>query len=75
MPDEQWGEAVKAVVELKPGHAVSEGELIRFCKEQLGGVKAPKSVDIVHTLPRSTVGKILKRELRAPYWAGRERQV
>ncbi|PSR32374.1 MAG: long-chain fatty acid--CoA ligase [Sulfobacillus benefaciens] len=75
VPDEQWGEAVKAVVELKPGYTVSEEELIQFCKKQLGGVKTPKSVDFVQTLPRSAVGKILKRELRAPYWADRERQV
>jgi acyl-CoA synthetase (AMP-forming)/AMP-acid ligase II len=73
VPDPQWGEAVKAVVELKPGSDVEPGALIALCRERLGGVKAPKSVDFVPQLPRSLVGKVLKKDIREPYWreAGR----
>jgi acyl-CoA synthetase (AMP-forming)/AMP-acid ligase II len=65
--DEKWGEAVKAVIELAPGKSVSAGELIELCKEKLGGVMAPKSVDFIDQLPRSAVGKVLKRQLRDAY--------
>ncbi|MGB5501161.1 MAG: AMP-binding protein, partial [Polyangiales bacterium] len=75
VPDEKWGEAIKAVVQLKPGAAVSAQDLIGVCREQLGGVKAPKSVEFVEALPRSPVGKVLKREIREKYWKGQERRV
>jgi acyl-CoA synthetase (AMP-forming)/AMP-acid ligase II len=75
VPDPKWGEAVKACVQLKPSAVVSAEDLIAACKRELGSMKAPKSVDFLGELPRSPVGKVLKRELRAPYWAGRERQV
>jgi acyl-CoA synthetase (AMP-forming)/AMP-acid ligase II len=80
VPDEKWGEAVKAVVELKPGAAVAPSdklaeELIGLAKEKLGGVKAPKSVDFIDALPRSPVGKVLKRNLREPYWVGHDRKI
>ncbi|MGH9114946.1 MAG: class I adenylate-forming enzyme family protein [Acidimicrobiales bacterium] len=75
VPDDKWGEAVKACVQLKAGRTASEAELIATCKTVLGSMKAPKSVDFVDTLPRSPVGKVLKRVLREPYWAGRTRQV
>jgi len=75
VPDEQWGEAVKAVVELNPGQSVSAEELIALCKARLGSVMAPKSVDFVASLPRSTVGKVLKKDLRKPFWDGVERKI
>jgi acyl-CoA synthetase (AMP-forming)/AMP-acid ligase II len=75
VPDEKWGEAVKAVVELKPGASATAEELIALCKEKLGSVKAPKSVEFWDRLPRSAVGKVLKRDIRKPFWQGRERQV
>jgi acyl-CoA synthetase (AMP-forming)/AMP-acid ligase II len=75
VPDDKWGEAVKAVVELKPGAKATEDELIHLAKDKLGGVKAPKSVDFIAALPRSPVGKVLKKTLREPYWAGRERKI
>lgn len=75
VPDEQWGEAVKAIVVKKAGVEVTADELIAFAKQHIASYKAPKSVDFVEALPRNASGKILKRELRAPYWAGRERQV
>lgn len=69
VPHDDWGEAVKAVVELKPNQSVSAEELISFCKEQLGAVRTPKTVDFIETLPRSPVGKVLKKDLRDQYRA------
>jgi long-chain acyl-CoA synthetase len=74
-PDERWGEAVKAVVVLKPGQTASERDVIEHCRGKIAGYKIPKSVDFVDVLPRNPTGKILKRVLRERYWAGRERQV
>jgi len=68
VPDKKWGEAVKAVVELAPGTNVTEQVLITLCKKKLGSVMAPKSVDFIDVLPRSPVGKVLKRDLRKIYW-------
>ena len=75
VPDAKWGEAVKAVVELNAGQQASAEELIALCKERLGSVKAPKSVDFVAALPRSPVGKVLKRDLRDKYWQGTQRRI
>ncbi|MNF24695.1 Long-chain-fatty-acid--CoA ligase FadD13 [compost metagenome] len=75
VPDETWGEAVKAVIELNEGQTVDAQALIALCKEQLGSVKAPKTVDIVLSLPRSPVGKVLKKDLRARYWQDAKRQI
>jgi acyl-CoA synthetase (AMP-forming)/AMP-acid ligase II len=75
VPDETWGEAVKAVVELNAGQQVSAEDLIALCKEKLGSVKAPKSVDFVAALPRSPVGKVLKKDLRAQYWQNTSRKI
>jgi len=75
VPDEQWGEAVKAVVELNAGHDAGAEELIQLCKEKLGSVKAPKSVDFIAALPRSVAGKVLKKDLRAQYWEGVQRKI
>ncbi len=75
VPHDDWGEAVKAVVELAPGKTVSEKDIIALCRGRLGGVKTPKTVDIVDELPRSVRGKVLKRVLRDPYWKGQKRKV
>lgn len=75
VPDEKWGEAVKAVVQLKPEAQASEVELIDLVKKDLGSVKAPKSVDIVSDLPRSPAGKVLKTDLRRKYWGDMGRGV
>jgi acyl-CoA synthetase (AMP-forming)/AMP-acid ligase II len=75
VPDADWGEAVKAVVELKPGSQATADELIALCKEKLGSVKSPKSVDFVPTLPRSPAGKVLKKDLREPYWRNAGRRI
>ncbi|MEM1434699.1 MAG: fatty acid--CoA ligase [Pseudomonadota bacterium] len=75
VPDEKWGEAVKAVIVLAPGASVTEDAIIGFARERIAGFKCPKSVDFIAELPRNPSGKILKRELREPYWKGYERQV
>jgi acyl-CoA synthetase (AMP-forming)/AMP-acid ligase II len=75
VPDVRWGEAVKAIIVRTPGAEVTAEELIAFARERIAGYKLPKSIDFVDALPRTPTGKILKRELRAPYWQGRERQV
>jgi acyl-CoA synthetase (AMP-forming)/AMP-acid ligase II len=75
IPDEKWGEAVKAVVQLKPGDGLGEDELINYVKDKLGSVKAPKSIDFVDELPKSPVGKVLKTELRDRYWSGMDKSV
>ncbi|MYL08075.1 MAG: long-chain fatty acid--CoA ligase [Acidimicrobiia bacterium] len=75
VPDPKWGEAVKAVIEVRPGYKVSEEAVIAACKERLGSVKAPKSVDIWEALPRSGPGKVLKREVRDHYWKGHDRAI
>ncbi|MFM9083415.1 MAG: AMP-binding protein, partial [Actinomycetota bacterium] len=75
VPDEKWGETVKAIVVKAAGVEVSEREIIEFAKERLAKFKCPTSVDWIEALPRNPSGKILKKDLRAPYWVGRERQV
>ena len=75
VPDEQWGEAVKAVVQLRAGMRVTEDELIAFCGARLAGYKKPKSIDFASELPRDAAGKLLKRTIREPYWAGAGRSI
>ena len=74
-PDETWGEAVTAIVELKAGAAVSVADLTGHCRARLGGVKCPKKIEIWESLPRSPVGKVLKRAVRDRFWVGRDRAV
>jgi acyl-CoA synthetase (AMP-forming)/AMP-acid ligase II len=75
VPDEKWGEAVKACVVVKPGESLTEAEVIAHARQHVAGYKCPKSVDFIAALPRNPSGKVLRRELRAPYWEGRERAV
>ena len=75
VPDERWGEAVKAVVVRRPGSSLGEDELVEWCRGRIAGYKRPRSVDFVDALPRNPTGKVLKRELREPYWHGRARRV
>jgi acyl-CoA synthetase (AMP-forming)/AMP-acid ligase II len=75
VPDDHWGESVKAVVELKPGAAATEAELIGWCGLSLAGYKRPRSVDFVLELPRDLAGKLQKRKVREPYWAGSGRKI
>ncbi len=75
VPDERWGEAVKAMIVLRAGMIATEQELLDHCKTQLAGYKRPKSVDFVTALPRNASGKLLKRLLREVFWAGHARRV
>ncbi|MFQ5563954.1 MAG: class I adenylate-forming enzyme family protein [Parvularculaceae bacterium] len=70
VPDPKWGEAVYAAVVLRPGASVSEGELISFAKASLARFKVPKAIKFMDALPKTSVGKILRRTLREPYWEG-----
>jgi acyl-CoA synthetase (AMP-forming)/AMP-acid ligase II len=75
VPDDNWGETVKAIVVRRPGSDVTSEQLIEWSRSRLAGFKRPRSVDFVETIPRNPSGKILKRELREPYWRGQERRV
>jgi fatty-acyl-CoA synthase len=75
VPDESFGEAVKAIVVLRQGAQAGAAEIMEFCKGRLGGYKRPRSVDFLDALPRNPSGKVLKRELREPYWKGQTRRV
>ena len=75
IPDEQWGETVKAIVVLREGESATPEDLMEFCGDKLGGFERPRSVDFIEAIPRNASGKVLKRELRDPYWVGRDRQV
>jgi acyl-CoA synthetase (AMP-forming)/AMP-acid ligase II len=75
VPDERWGETVKAVVVPAPGAELSAADVLAFCRTRLARYQCPASVDFVEDLPRNATGKVLKRALREPYWAGRERSI
>lgn len=75
VPDPKWGEAIKAVIELKPGYSVTSEEIIALCKSRVGSIKAPKSIDFVETLPRSPAGKVMRKNVRQRYWEGQQRRV
>jgi fatty-acyl-CoA synthase len=75
VPDEKWGEVAKAIVVLMPGAEATEAEIISLVKEHLARFKAPKSVEFWDELPKGGTGKVLKREIRKPYWEGREKSV
>ncbi|MDR3511412.1 MAG: AMP-binding protein [Caulobacteraceae bacterium] len=77
-PNDEWGEEVKSVVSLQPGWDADETlarELITFARERLAGFKAPRSIDFTDEIPRSEAGKVQRRQVRAPYWAGRAKQI
>ena len=75
VPDEKWGESVKACVVLKPGAGASEAEIIEFMRTRIAHFKCPRSVDFLEAIPRNPTGKILKRVLREPYWKDKLRRV
>jgi acyl-CoA synthetase (AMP-forming)/AMP-acid ligase II len=75
VPDDQWGESVKAVVQLRPGVRVTADELIAFAAARIAGYKKPRSIDFVDDLPRDAAGKLLKRKIREPYWAASGRRI
>ena len=75
VPDEKWGETIKALVVLRPGAKASAGNLIEFCRGRMAHYKCPTSVELRNALARTATGKLQKFKLREPYWQGRERRV
>jgi acyl-CoA synthetase (AMP-forming)/AMP-acid ligase II len=75
IPSDQWGESVHAVVIVKKGAQISASEVIAFCKQHIAGFKCPRSIEVVATLPLSGAGKVLKTELRKPYWNSQAKAV
>lgn len=75
IPSEKWGESVHVVIVLKPGAELLEEQIIAHCRERIAGYKCPRSMEIRESLPLSSVGKILKSELRRPYWQKQERNI
>lgn len=75
VPDEKWGEAVKAIVVPKAGAVPDPNAIMAWARARIAGYKSPKSVEFVAALPRNASGKLLRREVRAPFWAGRDRQI
>jgi acyl-CoA synthetase (AMP-forming)/AMP-acid ligase II len=75
VPDDKWGEAVKALVVLKPGAQASEADIIETCRAHIASFKKPQSVEFRQELPKSPTNKIMRRQLREPYWRDRERKV
>lgn len=75
VPDAKWGEAVKAICVPRSEKEIDPDSIIAWARERIAGFKAPRSVDVIAALPRNASGKILRKDLRAPYWEGRDRQV
>jgi long-chain acyl-CoA synthetase len=74
-PDDQWGEVPVAIVALKPGQAATADELLAHCRASLAGFKLPKRIEFRESLPKGGTGKILKAELREPFWQGHQKRV
>lgn len=75
VPDDRWGETVRAVVVPRPGAAVTAAEVEQVCLDTIAAYKRPRTVEFVDELPKTGTGKIMRRELKARYWAGRDRLV
>jgi len=75
VPDEDWGERVHAAIQIRPGHTLTADEVRAFAREHLADYKAPREVSFPDDFPRDTAGKLIKRMLRDPYWAGRDRTI
>ncbi len=75
VPNEEWGEEVKALVIVKEGKTITAQEILDYCKQNLAGYKRPRTVELVDDFPRTATGKVLKRILRKPYWEGQERHI
>ena len=75
VPDDKWGESVKGFVVLQPDSSLDETEIISYSRTQIAGYNCPKTINFVEALPRNPSGKILRRELREPFWEGKDRMV
>jgi acyl-CoA synthetase (AMP-forming)/AMP-acid ligase II len=75
VPSERWGEELLAFLQLKPGASVTADEIVDFCRDRLAGYKIPRRIEVIAEIPRNASGKVLKKDLREPYWKGIERRV
>ena len=75
IPDDKWGEAVAAFVALRPDQQADDAALMAFARDRLAGYKVPKSVHFIDEVPKSPVGKLLRRAVRDPFWKGRDRRI
>jgi acyl-CoA synthetase (AMP-forming)/AMP-acid ligase II len=75
VPDDTWGEAVKAIIVLKPGARINEEEIINFCKENLASYKKPKDVEFIKEIPKTAYNKVDRKALKEPFWKGYDRRV
>jgi long-chain acyl-CoA synthetase len=75
VPDDEWGERVHAAVQVRPGQRLAAEEVVSFAREHLAGYKVPRQISFEDELPRDSAGKLVKRLLREPYWAGRATRV
>ena len=75
VPDERWGEAVKAMVVLRPGESSEPSEIIEFTQQDIAGFKKPREIEFLSEIPKNAQGKVLRREIREKHWAGRARRV
>jgi long-chain acyl-CoA synthetase len=75
VPDDEWGERVHAALHVRPGETLTAVEVTAFCRQHMAGYKVPREVSFHDVFPRDAAGKLLKRQLREPYWAGRASRV
>ena len=75
VPDEKWGEAVKAIIVVKPGEAPTQDSIIAWARERIAGYKCPKTVEFIEVLPRNPSGKVLRKDLRETYWKDQARRI
>jgi len=75
IPDERWGEATKAFIVQSQGEPLGQDEVISFVRTKIAGYKCPKTIDHIESLPRNPSGKILRKDLRAPFWEGKDRNI
>ena len=75
VPNEKYGEAILAFIVTRDGSVIDTEELITFCRERLAGFKVPRQIEFIDEIPRNASGKVLKKDLREPYWVGIDRRV
>jgi long-chain acyl-CoA synthetase len=75
VPDDEWGESVRAVVQASESERFDAAAVLAFCRERLAGYQVPRAIDVVDELPRTETGKLARRAVRDGYWAGRSRRI
>ena len=75
VPDDEWGERVHAALEVRPGESLAREEIVTFCRQHMADYKVPREISFPEHFPRDAAGKLLKRQLREPYWAARASRI